>query len=164
MKLSRASSNPCTPESFFTFPLAGSNGICPTVGTEAAALIGTKTFASARILDGDGGFEESATVNAPGTKTSASARKDVGFLGLPTFAFGGDGPPSATCRTFCCFLKNLSELRMLTTFYVAKNDHQWVDFVSKNTCSAAAALARRNYVSSGFFPMHTKSLTCGQKL
>ena len=94
MKLSRASSNPCTPESFFTFPLPG---------TEAAALIGTKTFASARILDGEGGFEESATVNAPGTKTSASARKDVGFLGLPTFAFGGDGPPSATCRPFFAF-------------------------------------------------------------
>ena len=29
-----------------------------------------------------------------------------------------------------CFLKNLSEVRMLTTFYLAKNDHQWVSFIS----------------------------------
>ena len=34
---------------------------------------------------------------------------------------------------FFCFLKNLSELRILTTFYPAKNDHQWVNFISPKT-------------------------------
>ena len=32
-----------------------------------------------------------------------------------------------------CFLKNLSEVRMLTTFYLAKNDHRWVAFISLKT-------------------------------
>ena len=36
-----------------------------------------------------------------------------------------------------CFLKTLSEVRMLTTFYLAKNDHRWVTFISLNTIKAA---------------------------
>ena len=36
-------------------------------------------------------------------------------------------------RLFLCFLKKLSGVRMLTTFYAAKNDHRWVSFYfSKN--------------------------------
>ena len=35
-----------------------------------------------------------------------------------------------------CFLSNLSEVRMLTTLYLTKNDHQWV------TRSAASGLKR----------------------
>ena len=29
-----------------------------------------------------------------------------------------------------CFLNNFRELRILTTLYLAKNDHQWVTFIS----------------------------------
>ena len=32
-----------------------------------------------------------------------------------------------------CFLKNLSEVRMLTTFYSAKNDHRWVTCIPLKT-------------------------------
>ena len=32
-----------------------------------------------------------------------------------------------------CFLKKLSGVRMLTTFYLAKNDHRWVTFISLKT-------------------------------
>ena len=42
-------------------------------------------------------------------------------------------------RLFCS-LNNLSELRILTTFYFAKNDHQWVIFISLKTIKAAAGL------------------------
>ena len=31
--------------------------------------------------------------------------------------------------TIFCFLKILSEVRILTTFYLAKNDHRWVTFI-----------------------------------
>ena len=36
------------------------------------------------------------------------------------------------CRRlrFFCFLNKLSELRVLTTFSLSKNDNQWVDFIS----------------------------------
>ena len=36
-----------------------------------------------------------------------------------------------------CFLKNLSGMRMLTTFHVAKNDHRWVTFISLKTINAS---------------------------
>ena len=32
-----------------------------------------------------------------------------------------------------CFLEKLSEVRTLTTFYFAKNDHRWVTFISLKT-------------------------------
>ena len=32
-----------------------------------------------------------------------------------------------------CFLNKLSELRMLTTFYSAKNDNRWVNYISLKT-------------------------------
>ena len=35
---------------------------------------------------------------------------------------------AAGCFIFC-FLNNLSGLRIVTTFYLAKNDHQWVSFI-----------------------------------
>ena len=34
-----------------------------------------------------------------------------------------------------CFLDNLSEVRMLTTFYFAKNDRRWVTFICLKTIS-----------------------------
>ena len=36
-----------------------------------------------------------------------------------------------------CFVNNLSELRILTTFYFAKNDHQWVIFIFQKTIKPA---------------------------
>ena len=36
-------------------------------------------------------------------------------------------------RAFFCFLKILSGVRMLTTFYLAKNDHRWVTFIFLKT-------------------------------
>ena len=38
-------------------------------------------------------------------------------------------------RAFFCFLKNLSGERMLTTFYLAKNDHRWVIVISLKTAT-----------------------------
>ena len=38
------------------------------------------------------------------------------------------GTPQLTAE-LSCFLNNLSELRNLTTFYLAKNDHRWVIFM-----------------------------------
>ena len=35
-----------------------------------------------------------------------------------------------------CFLKKLSGVRKLTTFYLAKNDHRWVIFISLKTISS----------------------------
>ena len=35
-----------------------------------------------------------------------------------------------------CFLEKLSEVRMLTTSYSAKNDHRWVTFISLKTIDA----------------------------
>ena len=32
-----------------------------------------------------------------------------------------------------CFLEKLSEMRKLTTFYLAKNDHRWVTIISLKT-------------------------------
>ena len=40
----------------------------------------------------------------------------------------GGGCGSLHFPTNFCFLKNLSEVRMLTTFYHTKNDHRWVTF------------------------------------
>ena len=40
---------------------------------------------------------------------------------------------------FLCFLKNLSGLRILTTFYLAENDHRWVPFISSKTITLASA-------------------------
>ena len=40
---------------------------------------------------------------------------------------------SAWLQDFFCFLNNLSELRILTTFYSAKNDHRWVTFIFLKT-------------------------------
>ena len=34
------------------------------------------------------------------------------------------------------FLKKLSGVRKLTTFYLAKNDHRWVTFISLNTINS----------------------------
>ena len=41
----------------------------------------------------------------------------------------------ARCRFL--LLKNLIEVRMLTTFYCAKNDHQWVNYISLKTITCA---------------------------
>ena len=38
-----------------------------------------------------------------------------------------------------CFLKNLSEVRKLTTFYLTKNDHRWVTFIPLKTITLASA-------------------------
>ena len=38
---------------------------------------------------------------------------------------------------FFCFLNNLSELRILTTFYLTKTDHRWVIFISLKTIKPA---------------------------
>ena len=38
-----------------------------------------------------------------------------------------------------CFLKKLIGVRKLTTFYVAKNDHRWVTFISLETITLASA-------------------------
>ena len=46
---------------------------------------------------------------------------------------------SALPRFFSCFLNNLSELRILTTFYFAKNDHQWVNFIFLKTITLSPA-------------------------
>ena len=35
-----------------------------------------------------------------------------------------------------CFLKKLSGVRKLTTFYFAKNDHRWVTFISLKTINS----------------------------
>ena len=44
--------------------------------------------------------------------------------------------------TLFCFLKKLSEVRMLTTFCLAKNDHRWVTFISfKNDKKPSGLLA-----------------------
>ena len=54
-----------------------------------------------------------------------------------------------------CFLKRFSEVRKLTTFYLAKNDHRWVTFISLKTintiwlaeqskCSQRLPTIRRN--------------------
>ena len=40
---------------------------------------------------------------------------------------------SLRLRIVFCFLKKLSEVRKLTTFYFAKNDHRWVTFISLKT-------------------------------
>merc|ERR1719506_3453413 len=37
------------------------------------------------------------------------------------------------------FLKNVSGVRTLTTFYLAKNDHRWVTFISLKTIGVDAA-------------------------
>ena len=38
-----------------------------------------------------------------------------------------------------CFLKKLSGVRTLTTFYIAENDHRWVTFISLKTIGFYAA-------------------------
>jgi len=38
------------------------------------------------------------------------------------------GPRAPRAVPFFCFLKNLSGVRVLTTFYFSKNDHRWVKF------------------------------------
>ena len=43
---------------------------------------------------------------------------------------------------FFCFLKKLSEMRMLTTFYVAKNDHRRVTFICLKTIKLRSACGR----------------------
>ena len=35
-----------------------------------------------------------------------------------------------------CFLKKLSGVRKLTTFYPAENDHRWVTFISLKTINS----------------------------
>ena len=42
----------------------------------------------------------------------------------------GPGLEGLLEAAFFCFLNKLSELRVLTTFSLAKNDNQWVDFIS----------------------------------
>ena len=37
-------------------------------------------------------------------------------------------------------LKNLSEVRMLAPFYLAKNDHRWVSSISLKTINAQVSL------------------------
>ena len=57
----------------------------------------------------------------------------------------------ATCRAASswrsgkvfCFLKKLSEVRMLTTLYLAKNDHQWGIFISLKMIKPAELVARK---------------------
>ena len=46
-----------------------------------------------------------------------------------TFSFWASRASTSALRT-SCFLENLSGVRMLTTFYLAKNDHRWVIFTS----------------------------------
>ena len=36
-----------------------------------------------------------------------------------------------------CFLKRFSEVRKLTTFSLAKNDHRWVTFIFRKTINAS---------------------------
>ena len=43
------------------------------------------------------------------------------------------GKDAGTFVDFFCFLNNLSELRILTTFYFAKHDHRWVNFITLKT-------------------------------
>ena len=45
-------------------------------------------------------------------------------------------PCAASYALFFCFLKKLSEVRMLTTFYFGKDDHRWVTFISLKTINA----------------------------
>ena len=45
-------------------------------------------------------------------------------------------------QAFLCFLKKMSELRFLTTLYLAKNDHRWVTFSSRLDSGIAAEPAR----------------------
>ena len=39
-----------------------------------------------------------------------------------------------------CFLKKLSGVRKLTTFYFAKNDHRWVTFIPLKTINGATSI------------------------
>ena len=48
-------------------------------------------------------------------------------------------PLALRSPAFFCFLKNLSGVRMLTTFYLAKNDHRWVIFISLKATFASVA-------------------------
>ena len=41
-----------------------------------------------------------------------------------------------------CFLKKLSRVRKLTTFYFAKNDHRWVTFIPLKTINSDLQQAR----------------------
>ena len=43
-----------------------------------------------------------------------------------------------------CFLTNLSEVRMLTTFYLAKTDRRWVTFISLKTIEGPPAHPKRS--------------------
>ena len=45
-----------------------------------------------------------------------------------------------TLATRFCFLKKLSGVRKLTTFYFAKNDHRWVTFISLKTINGATSI------------------------
>ena len=54
---------------------------------------------------------------------------------------------------FFCFLNYLSELRILTTFYLTKTDHQWVNFVSLKTITL---FLYRTSASRGNFGRHSK--------
>ena len=44
-----------------------------------------------------------------------------------------DGPGFPHSGCYFCFLKKLSGVRKLTTFYLAKNDHRWVTCISLKT-------------------------------
>ena len=35
-----------------------------------------------------------------------------------------------------CFLEKMSDVRKLTTFYLAKDDHRWVTFISLKTINS----------------------------
>ena len=67
-------------------------------------------------------------------KDDWASRRGLSELGgckvlCPTCSISG-GP--YICSELC-FLNNLSELQILTTLYLAKNDHQWVTLISLKT-------------------------------
>ena len=58
-------------------------------------------------------------------------------------------------RNFC-FLKKLIEVRMLTTFYIAKNDHRWVTFISLKTITLANGRRGTTTGTPGLLPQEIR--------
>jgi len=51
---------------------------------------------------------------------------------------GTIGPALLFGRVLFCFLNNSDVLRILTTLYLAKNDHRWVTFIALKTITENA--------------------------
>ena len=75
-------------------------------------------------------------------------------LTIPRITTAGREEPSGFFNFFC-FLNNLCELQILTTFIALKNGHQWVHYISVKTITPAGSSSCCKIVSIAKFEQFT---------